>query len=114
MKKIGKLTRISRGRKMNPQEAAEAKRARDLAEQDAPLVLARRRASKALEALAKQAKQARLDQQLTLQQVSEKSGIDISNLAKIENGQRENPTIDTLFRIAAALGRGIEIKLVAK
>lgn len=49
---------------------------------------------------------------LTLSQVSKKSGIDKGALSRIENGLQTNPTLDTLYRYARALGR--ELKLTFK
>ena len=45
----------------------------------------------------------RTAQNLTLRQLEEKSGVSKTQINVIENG-RANPTIDTLERIAAALG----------
>jgi ribosome-binding protein aMBF1 (putative translation factor) len=46
-------------------------------------------------------------QGLTLAQLSERSGIDQAALSRLENGRNENPTVDTLYRVAAALGKVI-------
>jgi DNA-binding XRE family transcriptional regulator len=52
-------------------------------------------------------KQERERQGLTLAQLSERTGIDQGALSKLENGRSANPTLDTLRRIAAALGKRI-------
>ncbi len=42
---------------------------------------------------------------LTLAEVSRRCGIDEPALSRLENGHNENPTLDTLWRYAAALAR---------
>jgi DNA-binding phage protein len=49
-------------------------------------------------------KAARLAKQLTLEQVSERSGIGKANLSRLENEESPNPTIDTVLRISDAIG----------
>src|SRR5437764_12359332 len=41
---------------------------------------------------------------LTLAEVSARCGIDQPALSRLENGRNQNPTIDTLWRYAAAVG----------
>src|SRR3954470_19769132 len=47
-------------------------------------------------------KKARKDAELTLQQLSEKSGIAVETISRLENGQRK-PQVNTLTKIAKAL-----------
>jgi predicted XRE-type DNA-binding protein len=42
---------------------------------------------------------------LTLADVSARCGIDQPALSRLENGRTQNPTLDTLWRYAAALGK---------
>ena len=42
---------------------------------------------------------------LTLAEVSRRCGIDQPALSRLENGYNRNPTLDTLWRYAAAVGR---------
>ena len=42
---------------------------------------------------------------LSLAEVSRRSGIDQSTLSHLENGHDKNPSLDTLWRYAAAVGR---------
>ena len=42
---------------------------------------------------------------MSLAALSEKTGIDQGALSKLENGQRVNPTLRTLSRVANALGK---------
>ena len=50
-------------------------------------------------------KQAREAAGLTLAEVSRRCGIDQPALSRLENGHNKNPTLDTLWRYAAAVGR---------
>jgi len=50
-------------------------------------------------------KQAREAAGLTLAGVSRRCGIDQPALSRLENGHNKNPTLDTLWRYAAAIGR---------
>ena len=56
-------------------------------------------------------KHARTDAGLSLADVAEKSGIDKAALSRLENGVHDNPTIITLVRYAAALGKRLTIGL---
>ena len=44
---------------------------------------------------------------MTLEQLSEKTGISIGYLSHLEGGTRENPTICIMDKIAYALGRSL-------
>ena len=50
-------------------------------------------------------KQAREAAGLTLAEVSRRCGIDQPALSRLESGHNKNPTLDTLWRYAAAVGR---------
>ena len=50
-------------------------------------------------------KEAREAAGLTLAEVSARCGIDQPALSRLENGHNANPTLDTLWRYAAAVGR---------
>jgi DNA-binding XRE family transcriptional regulator len=65
----------------------------------------------AARALAASLKQERERQQLTLADVAKRTGMDQAALSRIENGKNANPTLDTLVRIAAALGKVIRWSL---
>jgi len=52
-------------------------------------------------------KRERQRQGLTLAELSERSGIDQAALSKLETGSNGNPTLETLYRIALALGKEI-------
>ncbi len=48
-------------------------------------------------------------QNLTLEQLAERAGMDAAALSRLETGKAFNPTISTIFRIAAALGKGLKL-----
>jgi DNA-binding XRE family transcriptional regulator len=50
-------------------------------------------------------KQAREQAELSLADVARRCGVDKAALSRLENGHNPNPTLDTLWRYAAALGR---------
>ena len=50
-------------------------------------------------------KKAREAAGLSLADVAERSGIDKAALSRLENGVHDNPTVETLMRYAAALGK---------
>ena len=52
-------------------------------------------------------KQERERQGLTLVQLSNRAGIDQAALSRLETGHNGNPTLETLYRIASALGKAI-------
>ena len=49
----------------------------------------------------------RLAAGLTLAVVSKRTGIDQATLSRLENGRQPNPTIDSLWRYARAIGRSL-------
>ena len=52
-------------------------------------------------------KQERERQHLTLAEVATRAEIDQAALSRLENGHNSNPTIDTIYRIASALGKTV-------
>lgn len=48
---------------------------------------------------------------LTLAQLEERTGIDRATLSRLENGRAMNPTMNTVRRIAEALGKRVEYVL---
>jgi hypothetical protein len=50
-------------------------------------------------------KKLRQSQGLTLEAVSTLSGIDIAMLSRLETGKMLNPTMETIYRIATAVGK---------
>lgn len=54
---------------------------------------------------------ARLECNMTQKELAEKTGIRQSNISRIENGT-SSPTVDTLARIAAGMGKQLKIEFV--
>lgn len=54
---------------------------------------------------------ARLESNMTQKELAEKTGIRQSNISRIENGTA-SPTVDTLAKIAAGLGKQLKIEFV--
>ena len=54
---------------------------------------------------------ARQEQGLSLQQLSDLTGISRPALSRIESGDNRNPTLNTLLRIAKALGKEVVVSL---
>ena len=56
---------------------------------------------------------ARIESHMTQKQLAEKTGIRQSNISRIENGT-SSPTVETLARIAAGMGKKLKIEFVWK
>ena len=65
----------------------------------------------AVQQLLAELRQVRQQQQLTLEQVAERAGMDKAALSRLETGKQPNPTVDSLFRVATALGKTIGLRL---
>jgi DNA-binding Xre family transcriptional regulator len=52
-------------------------------------------------------KRERERQKLTLAQLEERTGISQAALSRLETGKAANPTLDTIYRISAALGKEV-------
>ena len=50
-------------------------------------------------------RKSRMSLGVTLAELSKRSGLDSAALSRLENGRQPNPTIETLWRYAAALGK---------
>src|SRR5262245_25772314 len=50
-------------------------------------------------------------QNLTLAELSEKTGIDQAALSRLETGKQTNPTLGTIGRVAMALGKTVACRL---
>ena len=61
--------------------------------------------------LLKQLKAARVEQGLSLADLTDLTGMDRSALSKLETGQRTNPTVETLVRYAEAVGKRLVVSL---
>lgn len=110
------MKRIIRQRPHTTEEAAKYQAIRDQVAQELPELFARHHQRVAaldkIEDLLKQLKTAREEKGLSLADVSERTGMDRSALSKLENGERPNPTVETLVRYADAVGRRLEVSLI--
>jgi ribosome-binding protein aMBF1 (putative translation factor) len=109
------MKRITRDRKLTPEEAAKYQAIRKQVDEELPDLIARHQARQAtlehLEQLFQQLKAAREAKGLSLADLTERTGMDRSALSKLETGQRANPTVETLMRYAEALGKRLVVAL---
>ena len=98
------MERRTKARKLTPEEAAKYKRIRIEIAEEKPAIADRVRAHKAVVALREQLKMQRNAQGLSLADLRARTGIDRSALSRLENGGRENPSVETLVRYANAVG----------
>ena len=102
----------SRERYLTPEEAEHYRQIRKRVAKEMPHILERRRAGVAINAILQELKAARETLGLSLTDVQAQTGMDRSAVSRLENGQRENPTVDTLVRYADAVGKRLVITLV--
>lgn len=124
------LRQTTRGRRLTAQEAAHYRELRKKISAEAPQIIERgrkiraradaRRAAaspSATEAVPLQdtmvvLAQIRSEKGLSLTDINERTGMDRSVLSKLERREVANPTVDTLNRIASALGKRILVSVV--
>ena len=106
-----RIERVSRGRKLTPQEASHYRQLRADIERDKPAINAEIRARLAeqceLAAVFAELKQVRQALGLSLADIQQRTGIDRSALSKLETGQRANFTLDTVRKYAQAVGKRV-------
>ena len=109
------LQRITRNRRLTPEEAARFREVREQVAEELPELIARHEelliALDQLADLVKQLKAAREERGLSLADMTRLTGMDRSALSKLETGQRLNPTIETLVRYADAVGKRLVVSL---
>ncbi len=109
------MKRITRDRRITPDEAAKYKEIREQIAEELPDLIDRHHERMAvldqLQELLKQLKAAREKQGLSLADLTELTRMDRSALSKLETGQRPNPTIETLVRYAEAVGKRLVVSL---
>jgi len=109
------MKRVTRDRHLTPEEAAKYKKIRQQVAEELPQLIDRHHDRMAtldqIDALLQQLKNARESQGLSLQDVSDRTGMDRSAISKLESGQRANPTVDTLVRYAEAVGKRLVVAL---
>jgi DNA-binding XRE family transcriptional regulator len=109
------MKRITRDRRLTPEEAAKYKGIREKVAEELPDLIARHQERAAtldrLRGLLDQLKAAREEKGLSLADLTKLTGMDRSALSKLETGQRPNPTVETLARYAEAVGKRLEVSL---
>ena len=109
------MKRVVRNRRMTPDEAAKYKQIRSQIAEELPDLVARHHERMAaldqLQLLLTQLKAAREAKWLSLADITVLTGMDRSALSKLETGQRDNPTVDTLVRYAEAVGKRLVVSL---
>jgi DNA-binding XRE family transcriptional regulator len=109
------MKRITRNRRLTPEEAAKYKTIREQVAKELPEMVARHHERMAtldqLRELLMQLKAAREAKGLSLADLTELTGMDRSALSKLETGQRANPTVETLVRYAEAVGKRLMVSL---
>lgn len=106
-----KAKRLTQATKRTPEEAARLKAIRDRyqAEKPTPDQIAGDRdlltMGEYMEArvILHEIRKERERQNITLAELSERTGIDQGSLSKLESGKAENPTLKTLLRVLSAL-----------
>lgn len=106
-----RIKHVNRGRRLTPAEVRKYRALRAKLDQEMPLILAAHRAEHEMAGVLDQLKAARESQGLSLADVRKRTGMDRSAISKLENGRRDNPTIDTLARYAAAVGKRLVLTL---
>ncbi|HZF13905.1 MAG TPA: helix-turn-helix domain-containing protein [Thermoanaerobaculia bacterium] len=109
------LRRITRNRRLSPEEAAKYREVREQVDDELPALIARHDERLVtldqLADLVQQLKAAREAKGLSLSDLTQLTGMDRSALSKLETGQRLNPTIETLVRYADAVGKRLVVSL---
>jgi DNA-binding XRE family transcriptional regulator len=109
------MKRITRNRKLTPEEAAKYKAIREQVAGELPALIGRHHERLAsldqLHELLRQLKAAREAKGLSLSDLTELTGMDRSALSKLETGHRPNPTVETLVRYAEAVGKRLVVSL---
>jgi DNA-binding XRE family transcriptional regulator len=109
------MKRISRNRRLTPEEAAKYKAIRKQVADELPQLVVRHHEHMAsldqFDELVTQLKAAREAKGLSLADLTELTGMDRSALSKLETGQRANPTVETLVRYAEPVGKHLVVSL---
>lgn len=109
------MKRPARNRRQTQEEAAKYQAVREQVAEELPELVARHEERMAsldqLGTLLAQLRAAREAKGLSLADVTELTGMDRSAVSKLETGQRANPTVDTLVRYAAAVGKRLVVSL---
>ncbi len=109
------MKRITRDRRLTPEEAAKYGAVREQVAGELPELIARHHERAATQEqfrdVLAQLRAAREAKGLSLADLTELTGMDRSALSKLETGQRPNPTVETLARYAEAVGKRLVVTL---
>ena len=109
------LRRITRTRRLSPEEAARYREVREQVVEELPELISRHHerllALDQVKDLVQQLRAAREEKGLSLSDLTRMTGMDRSALSKLETGQRLNPTVETLVRYADAVGKRLVVSL---
>jgi DNA-binding XRE family transcriptional regulator len=109
------MKRITRDRRLTPEEAAKYQKIRAQVAGELPELVTRHHERMAtldqVGELLLRLKAAREAKGLSLADLTELTGMDRSALSKLETGQRANPTVETLVRYAEAVGKRLVVSL---
>ncbi|MDZ4778928.1 MAG: helix-turn-helix transcriptional regulator [Planctomycetia bacterium] len=109
------MKRITRDRRLAGDEIAKYDKIRQQVASEVPELIERHRERMAtlndLPRLLDELKAARESKGLSLQDLTDLTGMDRSALSKLESGQRTNPTVETLIRYAEAVGKRLVVGL---
>lgn len=109
------ITHRTRDRYLTPEEAEKYRKIRGQIEEEKPQINARIKAqleaASSVQRVFQQLKPVREAKGLSLRDIQELTGIDASSLSKLERGERENFTVDTLVRYAQALGKQVAVSI---
>jgi DNA-binding Xre family transcriptional regulator len=98
--------RLTRTRRLTPQEAARDRALREAVLKEIPPTLGSPAAlAQQLRALGNRLREMRHRSGLSLADLARRTGIDKGYLSRLENAQQGNTTLETLRRIAQALGK---------
>ena len=113
---VKRITRVSRGKKLTKKQTAKYDRIRRQVEEEKPQITARIKArlatAETIHTACRQLKKLRESQGKSLADMRELTGMDRSAISKLERGERENTSVDTLIRYAQALGKTVELSIV--
>jgi len=98
----------------SPEQRAEIQRLAELAESPAERAEAARffAEHQRLRDIMASLRAERIRQKISLTQAAEQIGMDRSNLRRLETDPSANPTLDTVQRLAEAVGKHIRVELV--
>lgn len=109
------MKRVTRDRRLTEKESAKYRAIREQVSKEVPALLLRHDerlvSLDQVTTLLGLLKDAREAKGMSLGDLTERTGMDRSALSKLENGQRVNPTVETLVRYAQAVGKRLVVSL---